>query len=147
MLLNIDGLMITSLNIIENNDGNIRHIIKKGDVGYIDFGEAYFSSINKDSIKAWKKHKKMTCNLVVPFGYVRFVMYDDRMDSQSKGIFNEVTLSEENYNRLTIPPGIWFGFQSIKPLTSTIINIANIKHDPNEVERKELREINYNWSF
>ena len=147
MILKIDDLTITSLNIIEHNDGNIRHIIKIGDAGYVGFGEAYFSSINENSIKAWKKHKKMTCNLVVPSGYVRFVMYDNRKDSKSKGMFDEVILSEENYNRLTIPPGIWFGFQSVKPITSTIINIASIKHDPNETERKELREINFNWSF
>ena len=146
MLININGVMINSLSTIKHNDGNIRHIIKKGDIGYIDFGEAYFSNINKNSVKAWKKHKQMTCNLVVPSGYVRFVMYDDRLESSTKGIFDEVILSEENYNRLTIPPDIWFGFQSIKPITSTILNIASIRHNPDEVVRKGIEEINFNWS-
>ena len=146
MLININGVMINSLSTIKHNDGNIRHIIKKGDIGYIDFGEAYFSNINKNSVKAWKKHKQMTSNLVVPSGYVRFVMYDDRLDSSTKGIFDEVILSEENYNRLTIPPDIWFGFQSIKPITSTILNIASIRHNPDEIVRKGIEEINFNWS-
>ena len=147
MLTNISGIIITSLNTIWQSDGNIRHVIKKGDIGYINFGEAYFSNINKNSIKAWKKHKQMTCNLVVPSGYVRFVMYDDRSESSTKGMFDEVILSEENYKRLTIPPDIWFGFQSIKPITSIILNIASIKHNPDEVVRKGIEEIYFNWGL
>ena len=32
------------------------------------FEEAYFSLIDKDAVKAWKRHKTMTLNLVVPLG-------------------------------------------------------------------------------
>ena len=29
---------------------------------------------------------------------------------------------------------------------SLILNIANIEHDPNEVDRKEIDKINYDWN-
>ena len=42
-----------------------------------EFGEVYFSSIKPKSVKAWKLHKKMTLNIVVPVGKVRFALFDD----------------------------------------------------------------------
>ena len=42
------------------------HGIKKNDTGYVGFGEVYFSYINPKAVKAWKKHNRMTLNLVVP---------------------------------------------------------------------------------
>ena len=53
---------------------------------------------------------------------------------------------DNNYSRLTVPPGIWFGFQGLKVDASLVLNIANIPHDPFEVKRIHKSEINYNWS-
>ena len=78
----------------------------------------------------------------MPLGEVRFVLFDDRYNRQT---FEEITLSVENYSRLTIPPKIWFGFQGLSKTNSLILNIADIEHDPNEVDRKEIEEISYNW--
>ena len=41
---------------------------------------------------------------------------------------------------------IWVGFQGLGLQTSLVLNIANIEHSPEEVERKELAEIKFNWS-
>jgi len=41
---------------------------------------------------------------------------------------------------------IWVGFQGLGRQTSFVLNIANIEHSPEEVERKELDEIKFNWS-
>ena len=40
--------------------GNIIKIISKNNESYAGFSETYFSEIKKNSIKAWKYHKKMT---------------------------------------------------------------------------------------
>jgi len=94
-------------------------------------------------IKAWKRHKQMTLNLVVPIGKVRFILFDDR---NHKSEFQEVVLSNNSYNRLTVPPLIWFGFQGLSKSTSLILNIADIVHDPDEIDRKALNEIDFDWS-
>ena len=52
----------------------------------------------------------------------------------------------DGYARLTVPPMIWVGFQGLGRQTSLVLNIANIEHSPEEVERKELDEIKFNWS-
>ena len=72
----MDGVIITPLKKVLNKDGDIFHGMKKTDNGFDGFGEAYFSSINKGSIKGWKKHTQMTLNIVVPIGAINFVIYN-----------------------------------------------------------------------
>jgi len=139
----IEGLIKTSLRKISVEGGDVMHAMKDTDIGYSGFGEAYFSSIENNKIKAWKKHKEMTLNLIVPVGAVKFVFCDQRT---SNLIYDEVILSEENYSRLTVPPNIWFGFQGMAHKTSILLNIANIKHDPTEVDRLNIDQIEYDWS-
>ena len=73
----MDGIILTSLKHIYNPKGDIFHAMKKSDNGYDGFGEAYFSTVNQNVIKGWKKHTKMTLNLIVPMGEIKFVVYND----------------------------------------------------------------------
>ena len=70
-------VLITPLKRIKVTNGDVLHALKKTDLGFSDFGEAYFSCIEKNQIKAWKKHKVMTLNLIVPYGRVKFVFTED----------------------------------------------------------------------
>ena len=143
----IDGVKITPLKIIETKGGNVLHAMKNSDNGYMGFGEAYFSVVESKAIKGWKRHKNMVLNLVVPVGSVRFVLLDDREYQDNTNYFYEVILNNSNsYSRLTIPPMIWVGFQGISSQSSILLNIANIEHSPDEVERKDLEELKFNWS-
>ena len=140
----IKGALITPLDIIDTLDGNVMHIMKESDAGYVDFGEAYFSEINPRAVKAWKRHKEMTLNLVVPVGKVRFVLFDDRDKLRCQ--IQEVIISKDNYCRLTVPPRVWVGFQGLSTDKSVLLNIANIQHNPLEVDKKNIEEIEFNWS-
>jgi len=42
---------------------------------------------------------------------------------------------------------VWMGFQGLSSEKSMLLNIANIEHDPGEVDRLEIDKINYNWSI
>ena len=139
----IKDVLITNQKIINVSEGNVMHAVKSSDVGYIGFGEAYFSKINNGAIKAWKRHNKMTLNLIVPVGKVRFVLYDNRNSLKTE--FQEVIISNKNYCRLTIPPMIWFGFQGLYDNESLILNIADIEHDTNEVDKKSIDHIVFDW--
>ena len=55
-----------------------------------------------------------------------------------------IILSQNPYFRLTIPPGIWFGFKGISEGLNLICNVADIPHDPDEVLRKEINQLGYN---
>lgn len=146
----IDGVLLTPLRQIFHPKGNIFHAIKCVDPGFKGFGEAYFSSINYGFVKAWKKHTKMTLNLVCIVGKIHFVLYDGREDSPTVGKFMEVTLSPENpkiYRRLTIPPGIWMGFVGIEEGKNILLNIADILHDPLEQMNIPIEESDIMFDF
>lgn len=131
----IEGVIVTPLKQIYHPKGDVFHAMKCVDPGFEGFGEAYFSSIIGGLVKAWKRHSRMTLNLVCIVGKIHFVLYDGREDSQSKGEFMEITLSPEStetYFRLTIPPGVWMGFVGIDKDKSILLNVANIPHDPAE---------------
>ncbi len=141
----IDGVKITPLAAISVPGGDVLHAMKSSDSGYVGFGEAYFSIIQSDVVKAWKRHRDMHLNLVVPVGEVKFVLFDDR-NIAGNGEFQEIILSRENYFRLTVPPMVWFGFQGLAHGDSMLLNMANIEHLPDEVDRKAIDQISYDWS-
>lgn len=138
---NLNNIVITQLSTFDVDGGRVMHGIKKNDTGYVGLGEVYFSYINPKAVKAWKKHNRMTLNLVVPLGKVRFVFCDSLNDGHSR----VEDIGEDNYVRLTVPPGIWFGFQGIALQPSLVTNIADLQHDAAEVERQAVSSFDYQW--
>lgn len=142
----IEGLILTPLKQIVNPKGDLYHAMKKSDEGFTSFGEAYFSTVIKDEIKGWKKHTKMILNLVVPIGAVEFIVYDDRENSSTKDKFFSVVLSQKNYQRLTVPVGVWMSFRGVGDELNMLLNLASIEHDPKEAITKDINKINYTWN-
>ena len=137
----LDEIKVTKLSTFSLETGNVLHAIKNGDPGYISMGEVYFSFINPNAIKAWKLHYRMTLNLVVPIGMVRFVF----LNPQTPVVSRVEEIGEQNYCRLTVPPGIWFGFKGLSVEPSLVTNIADLKHDPSEVTKKNVGAFDYQW--
>jgi dTDP-4-dehydrorhamnose 3,5-epimerase len=135
----MDGIILTPLNQIHHPKGDSYHAMKKSDDGFDGFGEAYFSTVHKNDIKGWKKHRDMTLNLLVPIGEIKFVVYNEDLKE-----FFSVKISQNNYQRLTIKPNLWLAFKGIDE-NSMLLNLASIEHDPNESENMELTSIQYEW--
>ncbi len=138
MRSNIHGVIVTNLRQIFHEKGDIYHGLKKSEPSFESFGESYFSFIYYNEIKAWKRHFKMICNMVVPYGKVEFILFDKRESSPTKGEIMKIILGTNNYKRITIPPGIWYGFKGLSKDKSILHNISNIEHDPNEQENVPL---------
>lgn len=143
----INGVLVSTLKIVSHPQGDILHAMKSSSPGFTGFGEAYFSTIYKGEVKGWKKHRKMTLNLVVPVGEIHFVIYDDREMSVTKGKYFEVILSSNNYKRLTVPPGLWLAFKGKSDDLNLLLNIADIEHDPSEATNTALGDIYFDWSI
>jgi len=136
----IKGVSLTPLKVIPHPKGEIRHGLKSSEESFEGFGEAYFSQILTNEIKGWKKHTKMTLNLVVPVGQIRFVVF-----SELNNEFFETTLGKTNYQRLTIQPNLWVAFQGIGNGLNLLLNLANIEHEPKEADTRDIEEVNYQW--
>lgn len=142
----LDGVVITPLKTISVPEGDVYHGIKASDRGFCGFGEAYFSTVKPSTIKSWKRHNRMTLNMIVIVGEIRFVIYDDRIGSPTRGSTQECVLGPDTcYSRLTVPPGLWMAMQGGANGTSILLNVADIQHDPSEIDRCDLAEISYSW--
>jgi dTDP-4-dehydrorhamnose 3,5-epimerase len=142
--MSLNDIVITPLRRIEIAGGDVLHGMTQTDPGYAGFGEAYFSWVSAGAIKAWKRHTQMMMNVLVPVGQVRFVFRSINADGADELRVEEIGVNR--YARITVPPGIWFGFQGLAAPQSLVLNIASIAHDPNEVERLALTDINFDWN-
>lgn len=140
----LNEIIVTPLLEVPVVGGNVLPAMKATDRGYEKFGEAYFSWINYDSIKAWKMHTKMIMNLIVPIGQVKFVFFVE--NGKSERNFRTIEIGQYNYQRLTVPAGIWFGFKGLGNRNSLVCNISNILHSDGEVIRKRVDAIDFDWN-
>lgn len=152
------GVIVTPLRRIKTEKGDVLHAMKASDYGYCGFGEVYFSEILPGERKGWKRHNRMTLNIVVVKGAVRFIVYDNRPNSSTKGEFREMVLSPDGvaaddlnnwdgctmlYARLTVEPGLWMAFEGIDNNVSMLMDVIPELHDPLEADRLDLNEIQY----
>jgi dTDP-4-dehydrorhamnose 3,5-epimerase len=146
----IEGVIVQPLRQIEDNRGSVMHMMRRDSELFKQFGEVYFSEIHSGKIKAWKRHKEQTQNLVVPLNKIRLVIYDNRPLSNTQGNIAEYELGRPNHYRLVhIPPMLWYGFQTLGDHTALITNCADQPYDPEETESLPVdsNEIPYQWKL
>jgi dTDP-4-dehydrorhamnose 3,5-epimerase len=145
----IEGVIITPLRQILDERGKIMHMMRSDSPVFEDFGEIYFSCVHPGAIKAWHIHKKMTLNYAVPHGKIKFVLYDERPDSPTRGELQEIYLGPDNYCLVTVPPMVWNGFKGLGETMAIVANCATLAHDPDEIMRRDPFDaaIGYDWEI
>jgi len=145
----IDGVIVTALRQILDERGKVMHMLRVGDSAFQKFGEIYFSCVYPGAIKGWHIHREMTLNYAVPCGRIKFVLYDERAHSPTRGEVQELFLGPDNYCLVTVPPMVWNGFKGIGAEMALVANCATIPHDPNEIDRRDPFDasIPYDWTL
>jgi len=145
----INDVVITPLRQICDERGKVMKMISRTDAVFREFGEVYFSVAYPNVIKGWHIHKRMTLNYAVPVGHIKFVLYDDRQDSSTRGEIQEIFLGPDNYCLVTVPPLIWNGFKCIGSEAAMVANCANISHDPHESDKRDPfdKTFPYDWAL
>ena len=123
------------------------HMLRSDSLIFQNFGEIYFSTIFKNSIKGWHLHKESYLNYVCIFGKTKLVLFDDRIKSPTRGKYQEIILSRDDYFLVTIPPNIWNGFKGLDFEESIIANCLTLPHSEKEMVRKEPTDkyFSYIW--
>jgi dTDP-4-dehydrorhamnose 3,5-epimerase len=145
----IEGVKILKKNILKDDRGKILHMLRADDENFTKFGEVYFSSVNPKKIKAWHIHELMTLNYVAVLGEIKLVLFDDRQKSSTKGVVQEIIISNENHCLISIPPFIWNGFCSNNNQEAVLANCSDIPHDKLEIKRIPFddKRVPYKWKI
>jgi len=144
----IEGVVTTKLKQFPDERGSVLHMLRNDDDNFTNFGECYFSEVFPSAVKAWKFHHEQTQQLSVPVGRIKFVIYDNRESSSTRGALQILELGRpDSYLRLMIPPGLWYGFSCISDVSALLVNCADIPHSPQEIETKAIDDVSipYKW--
>ena len=131
------NIKIKKLEVVFNRKGSILKILDHKKIKNIK--EVYCSSLKFNKIKAWKQHKKMTCNLVVLFGKIQLVVYSN--DEK----FSKFIITGKSNLMISIPPDIWFGMKGLSKIDSVVMNSSSLMHKKNEMINKKQSFLKYNW--
>jgi len=121
--------------VIQSPHGQIHKLWSEAERG---LGEIYISKISHKGVSAWKMHLKMLSRIKIAQGRVLFVF------PQVEGETVSLVLDDSSSHILEIPPNQWFGFQGLGQKNS-LLNLASIPHDPNEVQRLPVGAFKYDW--
>ena len=145
----IEGVRITPLKQIPDERGKIMHMLRCDDPDFDQFGEIYFSMVYPGIVKGWHKHQVMTLNYAVVVGQIKLGLFDERKGSPTEGKVQELVLGNENYSLVTVPPGVWNGFQGLGGTPSIVANCATHPHSPDEISRIDpfKNHIPYKWDL
>lgn len=141
----LDGVILTPLKIIPDDRGQVMHMLRSDAPHFKQFGEVYFSCVFPNVIKGWRMHSTCWGNLAVPVGRMKIVMKDMRESSPTKDQMQEVFLGETNYQLLTIPPGIAYGWKNLLPEMAVLANCATEAWRAGEGQAIPLEDIPYSW--
>ena len=145
----IDGVIITPLKRFPDDRGTVMHLFKSSDPEFTGFGEVYCSTVYPGVVKGWHLQRSATINYVVVRGAIRFVLFDAREGSRTRGEIQEICLGDRNYVRVSVPPGIWNGFQGLGIDEAYVINVMELPYDPSSMERNDpcCKDIPYTWKL
>ena len=145
----IKGVLVKPLSQIADERGKVMHMLRADDPDFEQFGEIYFSVVYPGVVKGWHLHKEMTLNYAVISGMIKFVLYDPRENSPTKGEIQELFIGEDNYVLVKVPPGIYNGFKGMGVKPAIVANCATLPHSPDEIERVDpsTSDIPYDWGL
>jgi dTDP-4-dehydrorhamnose 3,5-epimerase len=145
----IEGVLVKPLSQIADERGKVMHMLRADDPHFEQFGEIYFSVVYPGVVKGWHLHKEMTLNYAVVSGMIKFVLYDPRKSSPTRGEVQELFIGEDNYVLVKVPPGIYNGFKGMGVKPAIVANCATLPHRPDEIERVDpvTNDIPYDWGL
>ena len=73
----------------------------------------YLVTLRPGSVKGWIRHQTYDDRLFLFQGAVKWVLYDDREGSPSRGLLNELYFDHHHRALLCIPRGVWHAVQNV----------------------------------
>ncbi|MCK4913171.1 MAG: dTDP-4-dehydrorhamnose 3,5-epimerase family protein [Planctomycetes bacterium] len=146
----IEGVAVKRAMVIPDERGRLGEIMRADDPWFEKFGQVYFTTTYPRVVKAWHYHKKQTDHFYVAKGMIKIALYDERKDSSTYGIVNEIYLGEHCPGLVRIPPGVQHGWMCVSDSEAYIVNVVSEMY--NYAEPDEFRtdphdnDIPYDWT-
>lgn len=146
----IDGVYVKQLKKHVDERGFVIEMLRCDDPIFENFGQCYVSTCKPGFVKGWHYHRKQRDNFSVVSGKGRLVLYDDRKDSKTKGKINEFDMGDDNLILVSIPKGVFHGFECIGKEPVFFVNTPSEPYNHEEPDEFRVdpfkNDIPYKWT-
>jgi len=146
----IEAVAVRHAKVLPDQRGRLGEIFRADDPWFEKFGQVYFTTTYPGVVKAWHYHKKQTDHCYVARGMVKIALYDQRGESPTKGVVNELYLGEHCPGLVRIPPGVLHGWMCVSRQEAYIINVVSEMYDYASPDESRIdphdNDIPYDWA-
>lgn len=107
----------------------------------------YAASVRPGRVKGWVYHKSQSDRMFVLLGFLKIVLFDLRPDSPTKGVLNEIFLSERNRGLLFIPAEVAHAVQNIGQTDAVFINMPDRPYNHADPDKYRLSRDRVPYDF
>lgn len=147
----IDGVRTKQLRVIPDERGYLMEMLRCDDEMFVRFGQVYLTVAFPGVVKGWHYHKRQDDIFVVIKGMIKLVLYDQRGDSSTCKLINELFIGERNPILVTIPAGVVHGFKGIGVEPAYLINLPTEPYDYSNPDEFRISprdpSIPYDWAL
>ncbi|GAB6087933.1 polysaccharide biosynthesis C-terminal domain-containing protein [Alkaliphilus crotonatoxidans] len=145
----IHGVEIKELDYRCDERGRLIEILRNDEAMFNGFGQVYLTTVYPGVVKAWHYHKLQEDHFFVVKGMLKLVLYDDRPDSETKGMVNEIFMGEYKTILVKIPPMVYHGFKGIGIGETLVLNIPTKAYNHQQPDEYRIdpheNHIPYQW--
>lgn len=98
----------------------------------------YFYTIRPGWVKGWSHHKIHEDRYCLMQGEMKVVLYDSRPDSPTYGMVNEIFLSEQRRQLMSIPRLVWHADENVGSKDVLVVNFPTIPYDHSNPDKYRL---------
>jgi dTDP-4-dehydrorhamnose 3,5-epimerase len=120
----IDGVVIRYGTTQIDDRGELCEILRP-DWGFhpAPFTYVYQFSIRPGKVKGWHQHHQHDDRIFLSQGTVKVILYDQRPNSPTYGLINEICRSEKQRSIMTIPQFVWHAHHNIGSTDALFISM------------------------
>lgn len=146
----IEGVYVKKLVKRVDERGWLMEMLRSDDSFFEQFGQCYVTVCNPGYVKGWHYHNKQRDNFSVIKGTAKIVLYDQREDSKTKGEVNEFIVGEDNPQLISIPIGVFHGFECQGNESCYIVNCPTEMYNREKPDEFRIdpfdNDIPYKWT-
>ena len=147
----IEGVETRALKVNADERGWLIEVLRSDWDLFEKFGQVYITTSYPKVVKAWHMHKLQTDHMTCISGKVKFVLFDGRDGSKTKGEIMEIEMDGKTPVLIKIPPGVWHGFKNIGDELVIVINTPTELYNYEKPDEYRLppdtKEIPYEWGL
>jgi dTDP-4-dehydrorhamnose 3,5-epimerase len=141
--VNIDGVLVQRAHVLGDDRGTIQELISlKEQYWNQGFVYLYKGTCRPGKFKGWGVHDSHTDRYIVIDGEMLLVLYDERENSQTKGVVQEFYLSPTGVFQVTIPAGVWHLHQNIGSRDLIFLNAPTEPYNHSRPDKRRLPVVN-----